>query len=56
MTDSGTMKRELAPLQALRDAYPKMVVAMRGSYPTEIDGIQIINAIDFFLHRRKSYC
>ena len=56
MTDSGTMKRELAPLQALRDAYPKMVVAMRGSYPTEIDGIQIIDAIDFFLHRRKSYC
>ena len=51
MTAPETMERELAPLRAIRDAYPKMVVAMRGSYPTEVDGIQIVNGVDFLLHR-----
>ncbi|MCR8908838.1 ATP-binding protein [Thermophilibacter sp. ET337] len=51
MTDPGTMARELAPLRAVRDAYPKMVVAMRGSYPTDVDGIRILSAADFLLHR-----
>lgn len=52
MTDPATMARELAPLRSIRDAYPKAVVAARGSYPTEIDGIKILNAVDFLLHRR----
>ena len=51
MTAPETMERELAPLRAIRDAYPKMVVAMRGSYPAEVDGIQIVNGVDFLLHR-----
>ena len=51
MTAPETMERELAPLRAIRDAYPKMVVAMRGSYPTEVDGIQIVSGVDFLLHR-----
>ena len=52
MTDPATMERELAPLRAVRDSYPKEVVAMRGSYPTDVDGIRILSAADFLLHRR----
>ena len=51
MTAPETMERELASLRAIRDAYLKMVVAMRSSYPTEVDGIQIVNGVDFLLHR-----
>ena len=53
MTDPATMERELAPLRAIRDAYPKVVVAARGSYPIEVDGIRILSAADFLLHRRE---
>ncbi len=53
MTDPATMERELAPLRSIRDAYPKAIVAMKGTYPTEIDGIKILSAADFLLHRRE---
>lgn len=53
MTDPATMRRELAPLQSIRDSYPKAIIAMRGSYPTEIDGIRILSAVDFLLHRKQ---
>ncbi len=53
MTDPATMERELKPLRSIRDAYPKTVIVERGSYPTEIDGIKIVNVIDFLLHRRE---
>lgn len=52
MADSATMERELKSLRTIRDAYPKAVVAARGSYPTEIDGIRILTAMDFLLHRK----
>ncbi len=55
MSDSATMERELMPLQAIRDAYPKMVVVARGSYPSDINGIQIVRAEDFFLNRRGGF-
>lgn len=53
MSDANTMERELKPLRAIRDAYPKAVIVMRGSYPSEIEGINIINAADFLLQRRE---
>ena len=53
MSDERTFERELAPLRRIDDAFPKAVVVMRGSYPTQVDGIQIIGAADFFLHRRR---
>lgn len=49
MTDPATMERELRPLRAIRDSYLKVVIAMRGSYPTDVDGIRIVMAADFFM-------
>ena len=51
MSDPGTMERELAPLRSIRDAFPKIVVIGRGSYPTDVDGIRIVSAVDFLLKR-----
>lgn len=51
MTDPSTIERELAPLRAVRDFYPRAVVALRGSYPRDVDGIRIVPAVDFLLHR-----
>lgn len=53
MTNPSTMKRELASLQSIRDAYPKVIIALRGNYPTEIDGIRIFSAADFLLRRKQ---
>ncbi len=51
MTDQATMVRELGPLRAVKDAYPKMVVVAKGSYPADIDRISIVKVEDFLLHR-----
>ncbi|AJC11599.1 ATPase [Berryella intestinalis] len=51
MQDDKTMQRELAPLQRIGDEYRKIVVVGSGSYPSDIDGIEIVNIIDFLLHR-----
>ena len=49
MESEETRKREIAPLKAVRDAFPKMIVVRRGSYETDIDGIRIVRAREFFL-------
>ena len=45
-----TRRRELDPLRAIRDAYPKLVVVREGSYEDDVDGIKIVRARDFFLN------
>ena len=49
MLDDDTMRRELAPLRAIPDAYPKMVVVGSGEYPADIDGIRIVRIEDYLL-------
>ena len=51
MQDEETQRRELAPLRRIGDEYRKIVVVGEGSYPSDIDGIEIVNIIDFLLHR-----
>ncbi len=51
MRDDETMRRELAPLRRIGDEYRKIVVVADGKYPADIDGIEIVNIIDFLLHR-----
>lgn len=49
MEEDATRKRELKPLLAIRDGYPKQIIVRSGNYPTDIDGIQIIPAHQFFM-------
>ena len=49
MYSEQTMERELKPLKAIHDAFPKMVVVGEGTYPENIDGIRIVSAVDFLL-------
>ena len=49
MADEATQKRELAPLRSITDNHPKWIVVRQGSYPPDVDGIQIVRATDFFL-------
>ncbi len=51
MRDEDTLQRELSALRRIGDEYRKIVVVLDGAYPSDIDGIEIVNAIDFFLHR-----
>lgn len=49
MRDEETMRRELAPLKRIGDEYRKVVVVANGDYPADIDGIEIVNIVDFLL-------
>lgn len=49
MTSSEARERELSPLMAIHDNYEKFVITMNSSLDTNIDGIRIINALDFLL-------
>lgn len=44
-----TREREIASLKSIRDNHEKIVVVRQGSYDTDIDGIRIVGARDFFL-------
>ena len=49
MFASETREREIAPLKSIRDNHEKIVVVRQGSYDTDIVGIRIVSAKDFFL-------
>ena len=49
MFASETRGREIAPLKSMRDNHEKIVIVRQGSYDTDIDGIRIVGARDFFL-------
>ncbi len=51
MRDEETMRRELAPLRRIGDEYRKVVVVASGDYPADIDGIEVVDIVDFLLHR-----
>ena len=44
-----TRKRELEPLLAIPDAHEKMIVVRQGDYQSDIEGVRIIKARNFFL-------
>lgn len=49
MNAPETRTRELAPLQAVRDSYEKLVIAMECDLVSDVEGIKIIKALDFLL-------
>ena len=44
LDDEDTLKREIAPLLSIRDAYPKMIITVMNQDSYLYDGVQIVNA------------
>lgn len=51
MAEETTFEREMAPLKAIRDNYPKMVITLDPYTSGNYEGIHVINAIDWLLAR-----
>ena len=52
MIDPATRERELSPLRAITDAFPKCVITLhRYGLDTTSDGIKVLGAIDWLLGR-----
>ena len=50
MVDPATRERELSPLRAITDAFPKYVIALdRYGLGTTSDGIKVLGTIDWLL-------
>lgn len=47
--DSETLSRELRPLRAVNDHYPKFVLTLDDDIEVSYDGIRVMNALDFLL-------
>ena len=47
--DDATLARELAPLRAIRDQYPKTLLTLDSDPPFDHDGIRQVGVIDFLL-------
>lgn len=47
--DEKTLERELRPLMAIRDHYPKVILTMDNDPEAHYDGIRRINARDWLL-------
>jgi len=45
-----TREREIAPLMAVQDNYEKTVITMEPALDTDINGIKIVNPLDFLLN------
>lgn len=51
MMEETTFEREMAPLRAIHDNYPKTVITLDRFTPGNYDGIVVVNAIDWLLNR-----
>lgn len=54
LTDKTTFDREIAPLQSLRDNYPKTILTLDRFTPGDYAGIEVINAVDWLLRREET--
>lgn len=48
--NSETLQRELRPLQRVPDSYPKFLLTLDEDMPESYEGIQKINALEFFMN------
>ena len=49
ISDAGTLKRELEPLKAIDDNYPKYLITMSNHFLKDADGINIVRFKDWLL-------
>lgn len=49
LQDEATLKREITSLRAIPDLYPKVILTMDPSFGKDMEGVRIINIIDFLL-------
>ena len=49
MTEESTFEREMAPLRAIQDNYPKYVITLDRYTLGNYEGIQVIHAVDWLL-------
>ena len=45
-----TLNREIAPLQAIRDAYPKLLIARTRHEDYDIEGVQVVDIAHWLLN------
>ena len=50
MMEKTAFEREMAPLRAIHDNYPKTVITPDRFTPGNYDGIVVVNAMDWLLH------
>ena len=51
MTDAAVFEREMAPLRAIRDNYPKIVLTLDRFTVGNYEGIEVINAVDWLMEK-----
>ena len=52
MTNGDTRRRELAPLQKIKDNYEKIVLSLDTGMDTSYDGIKSLNLIDWLIDQK----
>lgn len=51
MVEETTFDQEMAPLKAVNDNYPKIIITLDHYTPGNYEGIQVVNAIDWLLDK-----
>lgn len=51
MVEESTFQREMAPLKAVSDNYPKTIITLDRYTPGNYEGIQVVHAIDWLLDK-----
>ena len=49
LTEQATFDREIAPLQKVRDNYPKTILTLDRFSQGNYNGVQVVNAVDWLL-------
>ena len=52
MTNEDTRRRDLAPLQKIKDNYEKIVLSLDTGMDTSYDGIKSLNLIDWLIDQK----